>query len=214
VASQAFDRFMASTAVDYGKWHDGEGYDLDALRSLAGHERDDAEAWLLARAGSDWRDLEGLLVIGSPAGRAAVVDQLLHGKREQRLWAARFLTDDPDAAATDPAFTADRDAAVLDGLAYATFYGGLTQALDLATELRTPAMVDALFRACLRDEGEAAVHAAARLAFIHGKATEEFDWNLRPLFLRFNTADRREREAAFRELCELCGADPSSYLGA
>jgi len=203
---------MASTAIDYEKWHEGEGYDLDALRSLSGSERDDAEGWLLARASNDWRDLEGLLALASPTARAAVIGQLRHGKLEQRLWAARFLTDGPDAAATDSAFEADRETAVLDGLASATFYGGLTQALDLATELRTPAMVDALFRACFRDEGEAAVHAAARLAYIHGKATEEFDWDLRPLFLRFNTPDRREREEAFRELCSLCAVDPRPYL--
>lgn len=75
-------------------------------------------------------------------------------------------------------------------------------------------MVDALFHAALRDEGEAAVHAAARLAFIHGKAKEPFDWELRPLFLRFNTQDRAEREVCFRELCTLCGVDPEPYLGA
>jgi hypothetical protein len=91
------------------------------------------------------------------------------------------------------------------------FYG-LSIALDLATTLRTPALIDALLRATLRDEGEAAVHAAARLAYIHGKAKEEFDWDLRPLFLRFNTPDRAEREVAFRELCTLCGVDPQPFL--
>ena len=75
-------------------------------------------------------------------------------------------------------------------------------------------MIDALFRAALREEGEAAVHAAARLAYVHGKAKEPFDWELRPLFLRFGEADRMSREAAFRELCALCGVDPARYLPA
>jgi hypothetical protein len=56
------------------------------------------------------------------------------------------------------------------------------------------------------------VHAAARLAFIHKKAREAFDWELRPLFLKFNTADRGERTRAFRELSKLCGVDPGPYL--
>jgi hypothetical protein len=203
--SSALERFMASTDISYEQWHDGVGYDLAALKELGGDDRTEAERFLLGRAGSDWRDLEGLMALGTPAARAAVVDQLRGGRLEQRLWAARYLRDDPNLAE-------DREAAVVAGLDEAVFYGGLSVALDLATELRTPAMVDALFRAALRDEGEAAVHAAARLAFIHRKAKEEFDWELRPLFLKFNTQDRGERTRAFRELCKLCGVDPAPYL--
>ena len=206
MGSAAYERFLASTNIDYDRWHDGVGYDLDALRELDPDEHFRAEHWLLARAANDWRDLEALLAIGSEAARAAVVDQLRNGKLEQRLWAARYLADDPSVAA-------DREAAVVAGLGSALIYGGLSLALDLAMDERTPAMLDALFRACLRDEGEAAVHAAARLAYIHGKAKEPFDWELRPLFLRFNTPDRREREVVFRELCALCGVDPAPYLG-
>ncbi|MEO8273939.1 MAG: hypothetical protein ABI620_07720 [Chloroflexota bacterium] len=203
----AYERFMASTNIDYDRWKEGEGYDLGALHALQGAELDDIEQWLFDRAGNDWRDLEALLSIGSDRARAAVLEQLRRGKLEQRLWAAHYLADDPLLAA-------DRQAAVVKGLGSALLYGGLSLALDMATEERTPAMVDALFRAALRDEGEAAVHAAARLAFIHGKAKEPFDWELRPLFLRFNTQDRVEREVVFRELCALCGVDPAPYLAA
>jgi hypothetical protein len=196
---------MASTTIDYEAWHGGVGYDLEALKSLGGDDRAEAERFLLERAGSDWRDLEALLALKSKAARAAVVEQLRTGRLEQRLWAAKYLGDDPN-------LVEDREAAVVAGLNEAVFYGGLSVALDLATELRTPAMIQALFRASLRDEGEAAVHAAARLAFIHRKAREEFDWELRPLFLKFNTADRGERTRAFRELCKLCGVDPGPYL--
>jgi hypothetical protein len=203
--SDAFDTFIASTNIDYEAWHGGVGYDLEALKSLEGDDRAKAERFLLERAGSDWRDLEALLALKSKAARAAVVDQLRTGRLEQRLWAAKYLGDDPN-------LVEDREAAVVAGLNEAVFYGGLSVALDLATELRTPAVIQALFRASLRDEGEAAVHAAARLAFIHRKAREEFDWELRPLFLKFNTADRGERTRAFRELCKLCGVDPGPYL--
>ena len=205
--SAAYERFMASTDIDYDKWHEGEGYDLDALPELDPDEAFRVEHWLLVRAGQDWRDLEALLALGSDQARAAVIDQLRTGKLEQRLQAARLLED-------DASLSADIDAAAVAGLESAVLYGGLSVALDIATTRRTPALVDALFRACLRDEGEAAVHAAARLAFIHGKAKEEFDWDVRPLFLRFNTQDRAEREAAFRDLCALCEVDPGPYLGA
>lgn len=203
--SKTFERFMASTDIDYDRWKEGEGYDLDALRELDPDELFRVEQWLLARAGQDWRDLEGLLALGSDTARATVVEQLRTGKLEQRLQAARLLEGDPTLAA-------DIEAAAVAGLESAVLYGGLSVALDIATTRRTPALVDALFRATFRDEGEAAVHAAARLAFIHGKAKEPFDWELRPLFLRFNTQDRKEREAAFRDLCALCEVDHAPYL--
>lgn len=204
---------MASTDIDYEKWHEGEGYDLDALRALTGDERAEAETWLLERVANDWRDLDGLLALGSRRARAAVVDQLQRGELEQRLWAARRLTDDPAAAATDPTFDADREAAVVDGLRSGLLFYGLTQAFDLAVEVRTPAMIEALWRATQRAESEASVHAAARLAFMYGRAESDFDWDLRPLFLRFGTADPAERAAATAELGKLCGVDPETYLG-
>lgn len=211
--SDALARFMASTDVDYERWHEGEGYDLDSLRALDPDEAFRAEQWLIARAGNDWRDLEALLALETPNAKEAVAEQLRHGKLEQRLWAARYLTDDPNAAAADPEFAADRDAAVVAGLASALLYEGLTQALDLAGEVRSEPMVRALWRASQRDEGEAAVHAAARLAFLYGKATSDFDWDLRPLFLRFGTTDRAERAAATAQLGKLCGVDPAAYIG-
>lgn len=205
MGSATYKRFMASTDIDYERWREGESYDLDALRELDPDERFRAEQWLLARADKDWRDLEGLLALDTETARAAVVNQLRTGKLEQRLQAARLLEG-------DPGLDADIEAAAVAGLESALLYGGLSVALDLATTRRTPALIIALFRAALRDEGDAAVHAAARLAFIHRKAKEEFDWELRPLFLRFNTQDRAEREAVFRELCTLCGVDPERYL--
>jgi hypothetical protein len=203
--SAAYERFISSMAIDYEAWHEGNSYDLEALRALDPDELFRAEHLLRTRAGEDWRDLEALLTLGTETARAVVVDQLRTGKLEQRLEAARLLAD-------EPALAKEIEAAGVDGLASAVPYHGLNIALDLATTLRTPALIDALFRAGLRDETAASVHAAARLAFIHGKAKEEFDWELRPLFLRFNTQDRAEREVVFRELCTLCGVDPEPYV--
>jgi hypothetical protein len=202
--SAAFERFMASTDIDYARWHDGVPYDLEALAQLEGDERAEIERWLLARADEDWRDLEGLLALGTERGRDAVVDQLRHGSIEQRLAAARRLPP-------DPALEPDRERAVLDGLREAEFVTGLRFALDLALANPTPAVVDALFRAALRRES--AVHAAAALAFVHGHAKEAFDWDRRPFYLQFNDDDPAVRAAAFRALCRECGVAPETYLG-
>jgi hypothetical protein len=50
------------------------------------------------------------------------------------------------------------------------------------------------------------------LMYLHGKSDVPFDWALRPFYLRFNTPDRVQREAAFRELCEAIGIDASTYI--
>jgi len=47
------------------------------------------------------------------------------------------------------------------------------------------------------------------LLFVHGQADSSFDWDQRPFFLKFNTADRTEREAMFRELCDRIGVAPA-----
>ena len=108
-----------------------------------------------------------------------------------RLAAARRLPP-------DPVIEADREKAIVEGLATATVMDGLTTAIDLAEEHRTPAVMDALFRAALRDDHVMAVHAAALLLFLHGKAKEPFDWDRRPLYLQFGDDDPKVRRMRLR----------------
>jgi hypothetical protein len=196
---------MTSTDIDYERWHDGVPYDLAAIAELEGDERAEIEGWLLGRAGEDWRDLEGLLALGTPRAREAVVKQLRCGTTEMRLAAARRLPP-------DPAIESDREAAIVNGLMKATLLTGMSKAIDLACAHPTPAVVEALFWSILRPDRETAVHAAALLAFLHGNAKEAFDWDRRPFFLRFGEPDPAVRRAAFIELCRECGVDPARYL--
>jgi hypothetical protein len=68
-----------------------------------------------------------------------------------------------------------------------------------------------LLRPCARSSmpswprGDVAMHFAAMLLFVHGKADSEFDWEHRPFLLQFNTEDPAERAPAYRELCERIG---------
>ena len=195
-------RFIASMTLDYEKWHDGIGYDLDALRAVPGDERADLEALLIARVPRDWRDIEALGFLGTPAARDAV----------------RAALTDPDphvhrlaASVVGPADDAPREALLVDALESAGF-GSLSATLEEAEAFHPPRVIEALLRGTLRRPGDVAVHFAALLYFLHGKSSEAFDWDHRPFFLRFNTTDRAEREAAFRELCETIGVESDGFL--
>jgi hypothetical protein len=188
-------RFERSMVMDYEKWHDGIGYDLDALRALSPEERATIERRL---AGShDWRDLEALAELKTEGAKKALLAASKHANPEVRLNVARYapeLVDDNQ-----------RKAALVDALKRSQFFGGLSQAIDEVAEFHPPEIVEALFDGALNREGEVAVHFAALLMFIHGKAKEPFDMRQRPFFLRFNTTDRAERKAVFRELCDKIG---------
>ena len=103
---------------------------------------------------------------------------------------------------------------IVAALRTADFYGGLTAALDEVEEFHPPGVIAELFRGALHRTDGVPVHFAAMLMFLHGKAREPFDWDQRPFFLRFNTPDRAERVAVFRELCEKVGVDSAPYLAA
>lgn len=113
------------------------------------------------------------------------------------------LTDLPQWSTDETIRTGE----LVNALATGTFYATLTQALDEVALLHPPAIVDALFRALLARDGEVACHMAAMLLFVHGKAASIFDWESRPLFLRFNTEDSAERWSACEELCLLIDVD-------
>src|SRR5262249_37870929 len=93
-----------------------------------------------------------------------------------------------------------------------SLFGGLSQAIDEAEGFHPPEVVDGLFRGALNRGGEAAVHFAALLFYIHGKANEAFDLSHRPFVLRGHTSDRVECQAVFRELCEIVGVEPDNYM--
>jgi len=189
----ALDRFRNSLFIDYEKWHDGVGYDVDALRELTPPERTAAESRLDAT--HDWRDVEALAVLatlGSPSAEQALRGALRTGSHEIRLAVMRYaphLVDD-DA----------RSATLLHALETATVFDGFSATLEQVERFHPPPIVDALWRGLTTRQGDVAVHYAGMLAFIYGKADSAFDWSMRPLFLKFNTGSSAERRAAIAEL--------------
>jgi hypothetical protein len=202
--NDAVARFRASMTIDYEKWHDGIGYDLDAIREATPSERAQIESLMLARTVQDWRDLEALEALNTAKATAVIRATLKSANPELRLRAARALAHEPEGEAT-------RDAAIVDAIDHADVFSGLTQALDAAARHPSQAVKDALFRACLKGSSVTAVHTAALLFYLYGKAEEPFDMAQRPFFLKFSTEIKADRIAPFKELCARLGVDARQY---
>jgi len=194
-------RFRESMQMTYDRWHDGTGYDLEILHNCSGAERTEIEALLTGSPVKDWRDVEALASLNSPSSRARLREALSCG--DHRITMA-VLREAPELITN-----AERTAALVAALESSKIYGGLTQALEIAEEFHPREVITALLRGARDGEGENAVHFAALLMFIHGKAKEPFDWEHRPFFLRFHTGERTERQAVFRELCDKIGVPPN-----
>lgn len=199
-------RFQESMKMDFDKWHDGIGYDLDALTAMSPAERAAVETSLIHSAARGWRDIEALALLKTPGAQKALRNALNDRDPEVRMAVLRY--------APELVSDAKRTSALVEALGTARFFGGLSQAMDEVADFHPPRVMVALLRGALDREGDVAVHFAAMLMFVHGKAKEPFDMKQRPFFLRFNTDIRAEREAVFRELCVRIGVKPEKYLNA
>jgi hypothetical protein len=204
-ASQsALERFISSMTITYEMWHDGDGYDLDALRQATPAELTTIETTLTQHSPRDWRDIEALAQIDSVPARQAVEAGLKSGDPAVRREAMEYAGEKLAAE--------DHQTLLLKALRSDDVFGHLSQAIDEAAEFHPPAVIDALLRGAIDRTGQTAVHFVALLFYIHGKSAEPFDWAHRPFFLRFDTSDRDARKAVFRELCQTIGVDPTKYL--
>jgi hypothetical protein len=93
--------------VDHEKWHDGIGYDIDALKEATPEERKAIETMLLGRGVKDWRYMESLAELGGPAA-----DRILEAALEVR-YAPRLVPESKRVASLGRA------------LETAALYGGL-----------------------------------------------------------------------------------------
>jgi hypothetical protein len=202
--SDAYNRFIASMVIDYEKWHDGIGYDLDALQAVTPAERKELEQKFLARGTRDWRDAEALAVLNTDAAARAMEAALHEGPWEVRLTAASRLMDRGrlDRAAMGRL--------LVEALPQVALYGGLTKALDLIESLVPPSseLVNALWHGVEHREGEVAFHLAAMLMYLYGLSDGQYDWTHRPFLLRFNTQRMEHRAAAIAELRQMIGDRP------
>lgn len=200
--SDAYQRFFRSLSIGYEEWREGTPYDLDALAEMTEGERQAVEAMLIARPNRQWRDIQALARLGTPAAMDAIRRDRAEGDENSRLYAAQLLREASDGDG------ADMTLEIVAALEQDDTFGGLSRALDLAAEHPTPAVLAALQKGAREAADGRGVHYAALLCYIHGKTEEPFDWSRRPFFLRFLPEDPEDRARAYAELCAELGLEP------
>ena len=132
-----------------------------------------------------------LAELGSASAERSLRGALNSGSHEIRLAVMRRAPHLVDEQA--------RTEMLLHALESATPFDGLDATLsDRSERFHPPPIVDALWRGLDTRPGDVAVHYAAMLAFIYGKADSAFDWSMRPLFLKFNTVSERRATGRHR----------------
>jgi hypothetical protein len=197
-------RFEKSMKIDYEKWHDGIGYDIDAIKLASPTEREAIEQMLIRHSPRDWRDIEGLAEIDTKSAREIIRNAIKDPNPDVRVAVTRFAPN----LVTD----SERSHSIIDALEHAEVFYGLSQILDDVEEYHPSAVKEALLKGLLSREGDVAVLFAGMLFYIYGKAKEPFDWSQRPFFLQFNTENRQKRVQTFRELCRQLNINPEKYL--
>jgi len=201
--TDAYAKFMASLELDHDRWHDGEGYDLDALANIDASERGDVVRELVRRDPT-WREIEALEQIDTPPAFMAI-KRALHDSEwiDTRLAAAEALARMEKLDEPIDAILAEEIRNL------GTVEGGSTRALLMAEEYPTNAVKNALLAASL-NRTDSAMHCAGVLCYLSGAGKEPFDWDLRPLFLRLGPDEPEDdRRAAFNELCALVKMQPA-----
>ena len=204
--TDAYSKFMASLELDYDRWHDGEGFDLEALANIDDSERGDV-VWELARRDPTWREIEALEQIDIPPAFMAIKRALRDSESiDTRLAAAEALErlDKLDEPVDEILAREIRNLGSVEG--------GSTRALLMAEEYPTDAVKKALLAASLK-RTDSAMHCAGVLCYLTGAGKEAFDWDLRPLFLRLGPEEPEDdRNAAFNELCALVKMKPADAV--
>ena len=200
--SEEYQRFLDSMKLDYAKWHDGVGYDLDALRKLSPEEQNKVENILIERGVKDWRDIDALAGIGSESALSALKNALQSDRYEVRIRSIERLSE--------KGIISEREieTILVETIPLVDILNGQTFTLLLAEKYPTPAVKRILLWCTLHGNEDIRVHAAALIHFLYGIATSSFDWDYRPFYLRFNDENISNRKLAYEELCMEIQVEP------
>jgi hypothetical protein len=197
-------RVVDSAKSNLDRWRDGEGIDLDAIDQSTGDERAQIESFLLSRGLNDPGDVPALARFDSPRTRALFHSALRVGSPDLRA----AVLHHAGQALSEP----ERTRVLIELIQTCDAYAGLDATLAVIEAFHPMAVIHAMLARIATTAGVAPVHFAAMLLYLHEQASEPFDWNHRPFFLRFNTTDLAERRAALSDLCARISIAPEPWL--
>ena len=199
MTSKAYQLFLDSMILNFERWHDGIGYDLEALAQLDSRERSLVEKLLIENLidKGDWRDVQALEALNTPSAIEAVDKARFHKKTKVRNYALRIIFNSRDPGNT----TKELNTELEEQLIQAVMQGDY----EMAESMPTMRVKKALLDSVLEVDREIRVSAAAFLLYICGQTSEPFDWNQRPFFLRFGEESGEELKQAWQELRKRAG---------
>ncbi len=201
--SPALQRFLKSMRIGFIEWHDGISYDLEALKEMSPAELKTVEELILARKDSDWRDVETLAALNSPASIQALRECLYSPNLDARLFAARFLKE--------MGIEERVEEVLLVTLPQTRIGEGMTYALALIEDYPSERLRRKVLWCSLEGNDSIRVHCAALALFLYGITTETFDTHF-PIVYEFNEPQRARRVPFFEELCRMVHVDPADIL--
>src|SRR5262245_38052397 len=94
-SSAAYKKFLDSMRITADHWRDGIGYVLAALVAVSASDIDSLIRLLASRLAEhgDWREMEALAAIGTPAAKNAIRQALNSSNLETQLQAAKQLSE-------------------------------------------------------------------------------------------------------------------------
>ena len=200
MTSKIYQKFLDSMKRDFDKWHDGIGYDLEALERMEPQEKDSIEDLLIEnlKQAGDWRDVEALVALGTTKAYIEVDKARFHNNAKVRNYALKIIINTRKSKDT-----AVKDMVGLELQIIQAVENGYYQMAECMPTLRVK-------KALLKFVREAAdsvirVNGAAFLLYICGKTSEPFDWDQRPFFLRFSEDNPEELQKAWEELRKRTG---------
>jgi hypothetical protein len=187
--SEACQLFLDSMVMDFDKWHDGTGYDLEALGQLGPEERDSIEELLIRnlKDAGDWRDVQALVTLGTPSARMAVDKTRFHHNTKIRNYALRIILGNRHSED----MTERERTELEEQIVQAVKRGDFEMAESMPTVRVKKALLDSILSA--EYNSEIRVSAVAFLLYLCGQAPEPFDWSQRPFFLLFSSLERNPK---------------------
>jgi hypothetical protein len=191
--SPAYTRFRQSMTIDYGKWRDGEPYDIAALSDITDDERDLLTDEICGKSSLDWRDVEALRALDTPKARQRVARA---AKRQHDGGGAEALLTEIESGG----WTEASEKRVIEMLEHMESMTGASDRLyDLCEQHQTPAILKQLMRnARIQSDPTLRYSSGAFLLYLAGHVDSRyvFDTDHRPHLLDLNSDDYKTYKAA------------------